>query len=100
MNFKNGNNVFFFLGINILISALIIFVYTSDFYTKCIPFASVFLLIFNSYLLIQALKYRFKKTELTSTEDLDEGTLSPADILTDIDVELERRRAAKKFERN
>ena len=100
MNFKNGNIVFFFLGINILISALIIFVYTSNFYTKYIPFASVFLLIFNSYLLVQALKQRFKKTEITRTEDLDEGNLSPADILTDIDVELERRRAAKKIERN
>ena len=100
MNFKNGNYVFFFLGINILISALIIFVYTSDFYTKCIPFVSVFLLIFNSYLLIQALKHRFKKKEVTRTEDLDKENLSPADILNDIDVELERRRAAKKFERN
>ena len=86
-----------FSGLNLILMAILIVIVSEDISKPWVYFLSVLILLLNICFLIVGVR-----KEITSG-DSSKSSIAGEDksvIMTDLDSELERRRAAKRFERN
>ena len=86
-----------FSVLNIILTTIVVVFVAGDVSKSWIYFLSVLILLFNGCFLTFGVKKQFM------SRDTDKSSIAGEDksvIMTDLDSELERRRAAKKFERN
>ena len=101
MKFKPDRLQLFFCGLNLLFSILIIAAILLNFQTGFMVSIAILLIILNLFLMVREIIIKPKSGVVISDNyPGTEETLDKSSILSDIDLELDRRRAAKKFERN
>ena len=100
MKLKLNNSNYFIHGINLFLTALIVGVTVVNFSFITVLFCSIALFSFNLFYFIRSIAKRFHEESNVYEKELKKETNDPAKILSDIDLELERRRAAERFERN
>ena len=101
MKFKPDRLLLFFCGLNLFFSILIITVILLIFPAELIVLIAILLIILNFFLMVREIVIKRKSGVVISDNyPGTKETLDKSSILSDIDLELDRRRAAKKFERN
>ena len=86
-----------FSGLNLILMAILIIIVSEDISKPWVYFLSVLILLLNICFLIVGVRKEF------TSGDSSKSSIAGEDksvIMTDLDSELERRRAAKRFERN
>lgn len=86
-----------FSGLNLILMAILLVFVSGDISKPWICFLSVLILLLNVCFLIVGVRKEFMSGDSRKSSIAGEDK---SIIMTDLDSELERRRAAKKFERN
>ena len=86
-----------FSGLNLILMAILIVIVSEDISKPWVYFLSVLILLLNICFLIVGVRKEFMPGDRSKSSIAGEDK---SVIMTDLDSELERRRAAKRFERN
>ena len=86
-----------FSGLNLILMAILIVIVSEDISKPWVYFLSVLILLLNICFLIVGIRKEFMSGDSSKSSIAGEDK---SVIMTDLDSELERRRAAKRFERN
>ena len=86
-----------FSGLNLILMAILIVIVSEDISKPWVYFLSVLILLLNICFLIVGIRKEFTPGDRSKSSITGEDK---SVIMTDLDSELERRRAAKRFERN
>ena len=86
-----------FSGLNLILMAILIVIVSKDISKTWVYFLSVLILLLNICFLIVGVRKGFRSGNSSKSSIAGEDK---SVIMTDLDSELERRRAAKRFERN
>ena len=100
MNLIKKKYLYFFLVFNTFFPLLVISNRMLNFSSSLVLVSALIVFFFNSFTMCLLIKKISESRKLLNQKSKSKDKDKPSDILADIELEFERRHAAKKFERN